>query len=388
MKMERVLLADARGRGPLAAARGLHEVGFQVTAAAPASARPVAAHWSRSVDERLLVADPLKDEAGFLDALERTVTGGRYSVIVPCSDASLLAISRGRSRLERHVRSPLPPHDLVERSLDKRTLISVASRHGLSSPLSIACRGTAEALSAAGRIGLPVLAKPVHSVFEVDGASRRVGATLVRNHRELEEAVVEYGGSCIVQRRETGTVLSFAGVFAEGRMLGEAVSVYNRTWRPDAGNVSFSHTIETPPLLGEHVGSLLEEIGWEGLFELELIERSDREWSAIDLNPRPYGSLALAIGAGANLPAIWCEHVLGREPERARARPRVFYRWEDADFAHALWQARRLRFGAAARTLRFQPRVVHSHFRSRDPGPFAARVLSLARTHMLERGRG
>ncbi len=385
MRTERILVTDGETRGILAAARGLHKAGFQVSAAAPASARPVAAHWSRSVHERFLVPAPLEDEAGFLDAVERAVSVGGYSVLVPGSDASLLAISRGRHRLKRHVRCQLPPHDLVERSLDKLALVSVASQHGLASPFTIACQGKAEAVSATGTIGFPVILKPVRSVFEVDGTRRRIGAVLVRDRCALDGAVAAYGGSCLVQRRERGAVLSFAGVFAEGRMLGKALSRYYRTWRPDAGGASFSQTMEAPPRLEERVKSLLEDLGWEGLFELELIERPDGGHAVIDLNPRPYGSLALAIGAGANLPAIWCEYVLGREPRRAQARPGVFYRCEDADISHALWQARHLRFAAAARTLRLRRGVVHSHFGSRDPGPFLARLLFLARTHRSRR---
>lgn len=363
-------------------ARGLHKAGFQVTAAAAASARPVPGHWSRAVHERFLVPAPLEDEAGFLDAVERVLSGGGYSVLVPGSDASLLAISRGRHRLKSHVRARLPPHDLVERSLDKLALVSAASRNGLDAPFTIVCRGKAEAVSAAGGIGFPVMVKPVRSVFEVDGSLRRIGAGLVRDSRALERALVAYGGSCLVQRRESGAVLSFAGVFAEGRMLGKALSRYSRTWRPDAGGASFSQTIEAPLWLEERVRSLLEDVGWEGLFELELIERGDGGYAAIDLNPRPYGSLALAIGAGANLPAIWCEYLLGRDPGRVRARPEVLYRCEDADISHALWQARHGRLAAAALTLRVRRGVVHSYFEPGDPGPLLARLLFLAARHL------
>jgi predicted ATP-grasp superfamily ATP-dependent carboligase len=384
--MDRILVTDAEERAVVAVARGLHQAGFQVTAAAGASARPVPGHWSRSVHERLLVPHPLEDEAGFLDALERAVLRGDYSVLVPGSDASLLAISRGRDRLEPHVRIALPPHAVVERSLDKLALISAASHHRLSSPVTIACHGTAAAIAGAESLGFPVILKPARSVFEVDGVRRRRGGVLVRDERALVGAVAQYGDPCLVQQREPGAVLSFAGVFANGCLLGEALSRYDRTWHPDSGSASFSQTIETPLWLRERATAVLEEIGWEGLFELELIEREEDLCAAIDLNPRPYGSLVLAIGAGANLPAIWCEQVLGREPERARARPGVFYRWEDGDLRHALWQVRHGSILAAARVLRLRRGVVHPHFALRDPGPFVARTLVLARSARARRG--
>ena len=127
--------------------------------------------------------------------------------------------------------------------------------------------------------------------------------------------------------------------------------------------------------------TLWAELGWEGLFELELIERGDASWYAIDLNPRPYGSLALAIGAGANLPAIWCEHLLGSSPQAVTASPGVFYRWMDADLRHGLWQLRngngtRSRAGGVLSTHRG---VVHPYFRGADPGPGVARLVEVGR---------
>ena len=48
----------------------------------------------------------------------------------------------------------------------------------------------------------------------------------------------------------------------------------------------------------------------------------------IDLNPRPYGSLALAIGSGLKLPAVWADLLLGREPRLGAYRVGVRCRAE------------------------------------------------------------
>jgi carbamoylphosphate synthase large subunit len=47
------------------------------------------------------------------------------------------------------------------------------------------------------------------------------------------------------------------------------------------------------------VSELVGHLGWQGISELELLERRDRELLPIDFNPRVYGSLALANKAGA-----------------------------------------------------------------------------------------
>ena len=226
-----------------------------------------------------------------------------------------------------------------------------------------------EAAAVARKLGFPVLVKPTRSVVERVGVRRQVGSVRVNDEGALAFAVGRLGDHCLIQRAEDGATLSFAGVFAEGRLLGEALSRYHRTWRPEAGNACFSETIEIPPELRGRVCGLLEDLGWVGLFELELIERQDTRWAAIDFNPRAYGSMALAIGAGANLPAVWCAQLLGQRPTAVQARPGVFYRWEDADLRNALWQLRRGHLRAMAGVLRVRRGVVHPFFEPGDPGP-------------------
>ena len=130
----------------------------------------------------------------------------------------------------------------------------------------------------------------------------------------------------------------------------------------------------------------MAELGWQGIFELELMRRPDGSFASLDLNPRPYGSIALAIRAGADLPAIWAAWLLGERPPYAVARPGVRYRWEDAEIRRVVWELRRGHLAEAAHVALPRRRVVHPHFQWNDPGPllargayFAGRALSRAR---------
>jgi FAD-dependent urate hydroxylase len=361
----------------VATCRSLHRAGYDVSVVA--SAKPAPAHWSRSCAERLILVDPLKDEAGFIDGVRNIVEGRGYALLVPGSDASLLALSRNRAPLEPNVTIGLPPHETVLGSLDKLRLIELAPAAGLSIPRTVECAGVDDAVRAAATLGFPVLLKPRHSVYELDGALIRLGSELIRDADTLTTLVPKYGDSCLVQRVDPGDVVSFFGVAAGGRLLASGVSRYLRTWYPDAGNVAFAETVEIPDGLAANVTALIEMFGWEGIFELEMIVRESGEFSAIDLNPRPYGSLELAIRAGADLPAIWAAWLSGETVEHATARPGVRYRWEDAEIKHAAWQLARARPLRAASVLAPHRNVVHAHFRPDDPGPLVARAIFLSR---------
>jgi len=165
------------------------------------------------------------------------------------------------------------------------------------------------------------------------------------------------------------------------------VARYLRTFPPEAGNVAFAETVVPPDGLRDRVDALMGELGWEGIFELELMRGDDGRFHAIDVNPRLYGSLALATRAGAPLAVILCDWILGRPTAPVTARAGVRYRWEDADLRHALAQLRQGRVRAAASALAPRRDVAHAHFRLSDPGPLAARFVSLGR-RAVRRRRG
>jgi predicted ATP-grasp superfamily ATP-dependent carboligase len=361
----------------VAACRGLAAAGFRVGAVA--GTKPAPAHWSRSCDERLSLPHPLEDSEGFVAGIEAALSRGVYAVVLPGSDASLQVLSRERERIEPHARMGLPPHEAVLVSLNKLRLAEAAVRSGLAAPETAVCQSVDEALSAASRMGYPVALKPASSLIEVAGVPMRVGSVMVDSPERLAGLAPTYGTPCLVERSELGSIVSFAGVLADGRLLATAVSRYVRTWYPEGGNVCFSETIEPPAALSERVVALLQTLGWQGIFELELIEGADGSYTALDLNPRFYGSVALAIAAGANVPAVWCDWLLGREPRPTVARAGCRYRWEDADLRHALKVARGGNSAKAAAILRPHRGTTHPYFAAADPGPLAARAIELIR---------
>jgi predicted ATP-grasp superfamily ATP-dependent carboligase len=371
----RILVTDAQERAVLATIRVLAAAGYEVTAAGTSRLAP--GLWSRAPAARRLTPDPRVAVDPFLGRLEALVSERRYELLLAGTDASLLAISRHRDRLEEHVRVGLPPHAVVAGALDKRRVAVAATRAGLAPPEERVCADLGEALAAAGAFGYPVAVKPVHTVVVRDGVAHRRAAALARDPVELE-ASVDWSGPSIVQRWIAGSVISVGGVATAGGVLAHVVSRYLRTWPAAGGNVAFSETIAPAPGLIAAVGALVAGLEWEGLFELELIETGDGGHAAIDFNPRAYGSMTLAAAAGVDLSAVWCDTVLGRPPNgRAEASLGVCYRWEDADLRYIAAALHDRRPRRALRALRPRRRVTHAYFQLRDPLPALGRTLQI-----------
>ncbi len=172
---------------------------------------------------------------------------------------------------------------------------------------------------------------------------------------------------------------------AGDRLLAIAFSRYARTWPPEGGPVSSSCT-ETPPEdLVRRVDALIRVLGWQGIFELELIERADGGFAAIDFNPRLYGSIALAERAGAPIPAVWCDWLLKGEVDECAARPGVFYRWEEAETRNALRRLRTGRIRDALTVLRPRRPLARAYFRWSDPAPAMAMLMRMVKSRRADR---
>jgi predicted ATP-grasp superfamily ATP-dependent carboligase len=381
----RVLITDGEERAALAACRGLASAGYRVTVVA--RHRPAATHWSRSCAERLLLPDARQSVSAFIAGLEEVLAARTHSAVIPGSDASLWAISDHRDSLETFTRLGLPPRDVVRRCLDKVALLDAAEAAGLASPESRSCASSAEAADAAAELGYPVVVKPVSSFRRAGGGLSQQSVVVVQDANVLARVAPAYEPSFLVQRFEHARFLSCTGVIADGRLLGLTTSRVPRLWPPVAGMHSFSETVPTPEGLADRVRRLLGTLGWQGIFQFQMLESADGRFSVIDLNPRLFGSIALDVRAGANLAALWCDWLLGGSPTPVVARSAVRFRWEEGELCHLAWQFRRGRLRAAVAVLAPHRRVAHAWFRLRDPGPLLARALSLAlRSFSAKRG--
>ncbi len=106
----------------------------------------------------------------------------------------------------------------------------------------------------------------------------------------------------------------------------------------------------------ERARRLFARLAWIGLAELQFLQDADGRLYLIDLNGRFYGSMALAISAGASLPAVWAADAIGLRPEPQFARPGRRYQWLEGDLRLA-WAGRvaTRRCGQASATLRALP---------------------------------
>ncbi|HEX8305836.1 MAG TPA: ATP-grasp domain-containing protein [Jatrophihabitans sp.] len=359
-------------RGALAAVRALAQAGWQVGVAAP-DGRGLASS-SRACWRSHRVPAAHQDQPAFLDAVARAVADGGYEVVFGAGEAEVLTLSEHRRAVPAVV--PHADHQVVLNALDKARLTEAAVAAGFQVPRSLA----PDALSDEAR---PVVVKArMHARPGQAGAPPRIDTNVVVGATATRRRVADIaalGGEAEVQEFLDGRLMAYAAVTtAEGReVVAQSMQIASRVWPPGAGASCRAVSVPVDPELAGRAADLLGALGWFGLAELQFLVPADGIPRLIDLNGRFYGSLALAVRAGANLPAAWAALATGRDVAPVTAAAGVRYSWWEGDLQRALLERRGGLARDLAGTLRAGVGAAHSIGRWRDPAPALAQARRL-----------
>lgn len=338
------------------------------------------AGYSRWVSWRHDVPPPEQGLEDYLSALKVAISERAYAVVLPASDADLLALSLLRDEIPAAV--PCGGHSGVLRSLDKLELVRAAASVGIPVP------ATAEAGEAEiDRWGYPALVKSrLHAPLARAGGPSRLEARAVATPEEASRRASEIrdaGGAPLLQERLPGRLMACTAVVdRDRRIIARVGQVAERTWPSGVGISSRARTVDVGERTWDRIAALLRELGWLGLAELQFIAPDDRDPLLIDLNGRFYGSLALAVGAGVNLPAIWASVAVGDHPgPAAPVRLDVRYQWLEGDLRRAISERRGGLTRDLAESFRYARGAVHSVWRRDDPGPALRYAIAAAKRY-------
>jgi predicted ATP-grasp superfamily ATP-dependent carboligase len=367
--MRALIVEQGWSRGGLAAARGLSAAGWQVGIAGPEPGG--LAGSSRACERRHRISSLQSSPAAFVDSVATVIRTGGYDVVFGAGEAEVLALSAGRDALPAVF--PHASHQVVTRALDKTELSRAAAAVGMAVPEILAEEDIPDEST-------PVVVKArSHARPDVEGAPARIDTLRVHGrtaaHRRANE-IRALGGEPEIQSFHPGRLVAYAAVRSATGVIADSLQHASRIWPPGAGASSRAQTVAADEHLTRRAGALLAELNWVGLAELQFLADAAGVHRLIDLNGRFYGSLSLAIAAGANLPAIWADLAVGRVPPApVRARAGVRYQWGTGDVRRALQERQGGLLADLFGTAAYGLRARHSVAALDDPGPAVARLL-------------
>lgn len=380
------LVTDGDERAALAVVRSLGRAGHRVIVAAhgPRSLAGV----SRYAAARIQAADPLHAPDDFAASIERAVVEHAVDVLIPITDAALLAVLPLRDRL-LPCRIPFPDLARVRAVGDKAHVLEAARTLDISVPEQRVMTTANQAAIVTTALRYPVVIKPSRSLVEdPPGGRRKLGVVYAANAVELAAALARIPTSAyplLLQQRIIGPGVGVFLLLRDGEVIA-AFSHRRIREKPPSGGVSvYRESIPAEPGLVARSRALLDQFGWTGVAMVEYkIDASTGTPYLMEINGRFWGSLQLAVDAGVDFPALLVATALGCHPEPVVSyRTGIRSRWLLGDLDQLLTRLRRPRrklalpHGAVGRLRALLDFLVLWHpgdrtevFRWRDPAPF------------------
>ncbi len=336
-----------RSRSAVATVRALAMAGYLPMVAV--SGRRSSAALSRFCAGVVKVPSPHAPD--YRMAVEHELFSRPHLTVFAASDAELLTLHRSGTEL-----------------IDKAFLPRFAAAAGLRVPVTHSFTSPQELQANAADLDYPLVVKSTVKSQTSDAVARRIESPAA-----LDAIAGKFVGPVVVQRFHTGTMKAAAGVIHAGEILAIVHQSYDRIWPVDCGVACAAITTGPDPELEARLPRLLG--GHDGIFQVQLIDDQ-----LIDINPRVYGSLPLAVAAGVNLPAIACGVLQGRVEKLVRGASGVRYRWFEGDLRRVFHDVRagHLGWAGAACALRPRRRMAHSVESLRDPLPGLTRLVEVA----------
>jgi predicted ATP-grasp superfamily ATP-dependent carboligase len=312
----RVILAIARALGR----RGIGvEVGWCVPGD-PALASRFIRHrhelpWYAPTDDR------------WHKALLRVLEEGQFDLVIPVSEAAILAFRSHREDFASYCIA-LPDERACEVVFDKQRTYQLAESLGIPIPKTEQC-DVARARQIAGQLRFPAIVKPTCSVRE----SKEIGKHFVRKVDGPDELIrcaadlSSHGAEILLQEWFDGDGVGVELLANAGEAL--YAFQHRRLHETNGHGSTYRESTEIDPDLLNTACRLMCALNYTGVAMVEFRQNTTTsDWRLIEINGRFWGSLPLAVAAGAEFPwFLFAMLVDGRrefpEPFRVGVRSRA-----------------------------------------------------------------
>jgi predicted ATP-grasp superfamily ATP-dependent carboligase len=341
--MARVLVTDGEQRAALAIVRSLGRAGHQVEVAA--SRGRTLAGSSRYAARSIRVPDPLAEPERFADAVIAHAHAAGIDVLLPVTEASLVALLPRRAELAPAA-LPFPELETFLRICDKAQVTQAAAAVGISVPAQHVLTRPSDLDLDTSALRFPAVVKPARSVVRSGTGLRKLSVVHAADRAALSRVAASMPPEAyplLVQQRIHGPGIGIFVLLWQGELLA-AFSHERLREKPPSGGVSvYCESRPLDPQLLERSVALLRSFGWEGVAMVEFKrDAQSGEDYIMEINGRFWGSLQLAISAGVDFPRLLVDAALGMEvPATTRYESGVRSRWVLGDLDHLIARMRR-----------------------------------------------
>lgn len=324
----RVLVTDGDALHSLAITRSLGSKKMKVTIASHRRVFSLS-FYSKFCQKRLVYPDPEKKKEEFIKFLFDELKSKNYDILLPVRSTVTPIVAEHKEKLSLYANFVIPSKESMEIANNKEKTFKFADKVGIPIPKTFYPQNLDELGEVAKELSFPVVVKASY------GAGSR-GVFYVNTKKKLIDFFSKYfsSGECdgtkrsMVQELIRGFGCGFFSIFDRGEpkaiFMHKRIREYPITGGPSTMAESYYH-----PRLKELGLKLLRELNWNGVAMVEFkFDKKDNEFKLMEINPKFWGSLNLAIASGVDFPYLFCLQAMKQKFEPVfEYKKGVKFRW-------------------------------------------------------------
>jgi predicted ATP-grasp superfamily ATP-dependent carboligase len=298
---DKVFITDGHWRKTLAAVRGLGRKGVPVIVGE--STRLATAAFSRYCLRAEVYPSPIQQPSEFLDRLLKIVSRKSFRMLLPMEDATMCLLSQHLDEFSRWTYLPIVPFKKWEYAHRKDSILRLAEKRGIPIPKTWYIQALSELDALKTTLPYPVVIKPIMSSGAVGIRYPKDPREFVRDyvsvHKDFPFPLVQE----LIPPQGPGYGASFL-LNEKGEVKASFVHKRLREYPPTGGASTLRESVLHDEIrdMGR---SLLEALEWFGVAMVEFkLDPRDKTPKLMEINPRFWGSLSLAIASGVNFPYL------------------------------------------------------------------------------------
>jgi len=299
--MKRVLVTDGHWRKTLAVVRSLGRRGIHVTVGERTHLNT--SFFSKYCNRCMVYPSPRRYADQFIQFLLEEVKRNHYDCLLPMEEETLLLLARYQSEISKYTYLLIPDLKKIEFVRDKRNLIQFAEKQGIPVPKTFYSPPSLTLPPWGGGEGEGFVIKPRIS-------SGSFGISYLKRREDLiplyQKVHAKYPYPLIQEWiPDGGGVFGLSALFDDVSNVKAAFVHKKLRMYPVQGGPSTLREGVHHPQIMELGLSLLKSLNWRGVAMVEFkLDPRDGIPKLMEVNPRFWGSLELAIASGVDFPYL------------------------------------------------------------------------------------
>jgi predicted ATP-grasp superfamily ATP-dependent carboligase len=294
----------------------LHVVGYNKLAQAC---------YSRYVSKKFFFPSVKSHKAEFSRALLERLQAEKYDLLMPVGFLSYEVCHQNRQEIERYTKVILTTDESFQLASSKLATYRFAQDNGIPCPKTYFVSSADD---------LRKLDAPFPLVIK---APFEMGKNVVEYAHDKEELLAKFEKLCreynftapnlpVVQQFVVGDGYGFFAYYERGVCIKRFMHRRIREY-PVTGGASVCAESFYDEQLEKNGQRILDLVKWNGVAMVEFKKHSDGEYKLMEINPKFWGSLELALAAGVDFPYCLVQQARGEAVQPSREYGQVRFQW-------------------------------------------------------------